>query len=34
MATMIYTHMLKVGGGAAEPFRFLPGTHLLQSSHC
>lgn len=30
--TMIYTYMLKVGGGAAQPFGFLPSTDLLQSS--
>jgi hypothetical protein len=34
MTTMIYARVLKVGGGAAEPFGFLPGTDLLQSSHC
>lgn len=30
---MIYTYMLKVGGGAAEPFGFLPRTDPLQSDH-
>lgn len=34
MTTMIYTHVLKVDGGAAEPFGFLSRTDLLQSSHC
>lgn len=34
MTTMIYTHALKVGGGEAEPFGFLPRTDLLQSRHC
>ncbi|SDU76481.1 hypothetical protein SAMN05216476_5693 [Pseudomonas mediterranea] len=31
---MIYTNMLNMGRGAAEPFGFLPRTDLLQSGHC
>jgi hypothetical protein len=34
MTTMIYIYVLKVDGGAAEPFGFLHRTDLLQGSHC